>query len=245
MSSIYHISDLHVRSKSGANEVVRAKLAGIRKLFGPGDVLVVTGDITDDGHASQYALALELLIPFKGSVAVVPGNHDFGPWGNLFAKECVRRFAKFRVELGCDVPLMLHAGGNPSPCGEVIVLDSNLRTASPLDLAQGKVGWFQLKKLQYQLWNMNRAGAISIVALHHSPYEQSFALRLQDSDAFLRTVLGHADYVLMGHEHRQFNTVFPPSRSNASPTTQLFGAGALCKANTQVQIIPITPKVKR
>jgi 3',5'-cyclic AMP phosphodiesterase CpdA len=227
--NIYHISDLHLRTQPKHNELVADRLKKLKSVMAFGDVLVVTGDITDDGHEAQYAHALELLKPFKGVIVTVPGNHDYGPWGNIYSKECVKRYAKLRAALGCDKPFIF--SNLVSVKGEIIMLDTCLRTTAPIDFAQGKVGWLALKKLVWKLKAIKAAGARSVIAMHHSPYEMDWVLKLQDSKEFLRSVLGLVDVLLFGHEHRTDYFWFPPTQPPAKAVTHVSLAGAFFKPN--------------
>jgi 3',5'-cyclic AMP phosphodiesterase CpdA len=43
------------------------------------DVILATGDLTDDGTASQYATLLDVLTPIADRLLPIPGNHDECP----------------------------------------------------------------------------------------------------------------------------------------------------------------------
>lgn len=234
---IFHASDPHIRCDSKHNAVVADKLAWVSTEMGEGDVLVMTGDITDDGREEQYAHALELLAPFAGRIVIVPGNHDFGPLGNIYKVECVRRFAKLKAALRADKPYMFRIDG--VAVGEVICLDANLRTGTIVDFAQGKVGRWALWKLRRQLDAMRKARAISVVAIHHNPFYQDWFCRLQDAKDFFGVVLGRADIVLMGHEHRERHSWFPMNLPEENAQTQFWAAGSLQYKDTQVLTIPL------
>ena len=57
------------------------------------DVLVVLGDVTDDGRRARYEEAARLLRPWSGRLLLAPGNHDMGPQGILFQRNAARRSA--------------------------------------------------------------------------------------------------------------------------------------------------------
>ena len=40
------------------------------------DLIVITGDLTMDGHLHEYDMAVELLDRFEPEKIIVPGNHD-------------------------------------------------------------------------------------------------------------------------------------------------------------------------
>lgn len=233
-----HVSDLHLRTDRKHNEVARFKLSEVEGMMGTDDVLVVTGDLTDDGKAEQYAHARELLMRFKGRIVVVPGNHDYGPLGNFYDTECVKRFARLKADLGCSTPFMLRQNGKT--VGEIIVMDSNLRTTSPTDFAQGRVGMIQRWRLAAKLRTMKKYGAVSVVALHHSPLCTDWFLRMLDAKAFLDTVLGNANTVLVGHEHKKRIVNFPMNLPVDLAQTMIYSAGSLNAEGTEILVIPLT-----
>jgi 3',5'-cyclic-AMP phosphodiesterase len=76
MSGLAHLSDLHLGA-SKANE--RAARAIVETLVAqPSLHVAVTGDLTDRGRASEFALFREVFSPLarEGRLTVVPGNHD-------------------------------------------------------------------------------------------------------------------------------------------------------------------------
>lgn len=234
---ILHVSDLHLRCDPKHNAIVADKLAWVSTEMGAGDVLVVTGDITDDGRVEQYANALQLLSPFAGRIVVVPGNHDFGLLGNFYDRECQKRFAKLRHALCADTPWMFRVDG--IAVGEIIVLDSCMRTGSIVDFAQGQIGRWNLWKLKRKLDAMRAARAISVVALHHNPFYTDWFCRLNDAKKFFETVLGRADIVLMGHEHKYRHTWYPSGLPEEQAQTEFWAADALKYERTEILKIPL------
>jgi 3',5'-cyclic AMP phosphodiesterase CpdA len=234
---ILHVSDLHLRRDWQHNRIATDKLRQVREVFGEGDVLVVTGDITDDGREEQYAHALELLAPFAGRVVVVPGNHDMGSNGLLYSKDSHKRFAKLRAALLADKPYMFRVDGQA--VGEIITLDSCMRTGSLVDFAQGQIGRWNLWKLKRRLDAMKKTGAVSVVALHHNPFYDDWFCRLNDAKKFLEVVMGRADVVLCGHEHKYRHTWFPSRLPEEQAQTEFWCADALKYERTQVIAIPV------
>lgn len=194
---IWHVSDLHERSDPAHNAIVRDRLDKVRAAWNPeGDLLIATGDLTDDGKEAQYAQALEHLRPFAGRIVICPGNHDYGPLGNFYDAAAVKRFAKLRATLGAHVAL--DAGSV-----RVLALDTCLRTANPFDFARGRIGRWQGWRIRWFCAAARRAGALPVVAMHHTPFDTSWALRLVDADRLLREAEGRAALVLVGHEHKE------------------------------------------
>lgn len=91
-TKIIHISDIHVgRSnpdveKENFERIARKIVADYRT---EKPIIIITGDIVNDGEAGQYAEArkiLDLLCDAQFRVLLIPGNHDYGKNGN-HAKE--------------------------------------------------------------------------------------------------------------------------------------------------------------
>jgi len=57
--NLIHISDLHIHRHSADNEAVAVRLAWIKERY-PDDMLIATGDITDDGHPDQFKNAMSV-----------------------------------------------------------------------------------------------------------------------------------------------------------------------------------------
>lgn len=234
---LIHISDLHIRKDDKNNIVVKDKLSEVYKMMENRDVLVITGDITDDGSAAQYENTYDLLHPFKGRIAIVPGNHDFGRWGNFYNPDCVRRFAKLKEKLCATTNYMLKV--NDIPKGQIILLDSCLRTGTITDFAQGKIGWWQRWRLKSKLDQMKKHNVMSVVIVHHNPFYTNFFCRLQDAKEFLDVVLGRANCVLIGHEHKERKTWYPVDRPIEVADTRIYAADALFKENTDPIVIDL------
>ena len=79
-----HISDLHLILKPEPETPIRADIiATIKKLvadimdFSPRiDVVVLSGDLTNNGTSEEYALLNELFSPLSDRILAVCGNHD-------------------------------------------------------------------------------------------------------------------------------------------------------------------------
>lgn len=211
---IFHVSDLHFHRNDSDNAGANAALKTILGAFDGDSVLVVTGDITDDGHATQYSKALAALQPFVGKtgkpqVVVAPGNHDFGAAGNFYEASRARRFDEVICK-GLDQPGAF--AGDQGPNVQVvssrgtevmfIALDSNLETEHPFDFACGEIGEGQLRALDRLLATRSTTSMKKVVLLHHHPFVRNDPfMELKDARAFWRTVFGRVDVVSFGHKH--------------------------------------------
>lgn len=74
---IAQLSDTHIKDgQHEPTERLRAAVAHLLRLPAPPDVVLISGDCTDTGSASEYAVLRETLQPLPMPVYAVPGNHD-------------------------------------------------------------------------------------------------------------------------------------------------------------------------
>jgi len=147
-------------------------------------VVLVTGDLTEDGLMSEFRMAAKELKGLKaGKVIFVSGNHDYRSTGYLLFKEF---FPFFQVtEIG----------------GAVIIVLSSARP----DRDDGEVGHRQnlwLEKILEKYMD-----TVKIVAIHHHivpvPDTGADQITIIDAGDVLRSLAkSKVDLVLCGHRHR-------------------------------------------
>jgi 3',5'-cyclic AMP phosphodiesterase CpdA len=101
---ILHISDLHIGNEGDVDRWKRAEKIVRRIIRAWGDdgdrpLVLITGDIVDDGTEVEYIEARRILRPLHRAgfqVAPLPGNHDYG-WNGAHAQE--KRFKLFKKYL--------------------------------------------------------------------------------------------------------------------------------------------------
>jgi 3',5'-cyclic AMP phosphodiesterase CpdA len=203
-----HISDLHYHQNPDDNSPTDA-LLGILGTDFPDHHLIVTGDITDDGHLLQYENALTALKPFIGRISIAPGNHDFGATGLFYSEERARRFDEMlSIPLqqggtfsGDTTPVITVVGAESNRV-MLIALDTNLETPHPFDFSCGEVGEGQLRYLSTVLSNPQNARMCKIVFFHHHPFiHNDPSLELKDGRTLMRMLYGRVDAILFGHKH--------------------------------------------
>ena len=74
MTVIVHISDLHISDDAFGEEVFLQAVNEINKLHP--DMIILTGDITNNGYYKQYVRAMKYLEMFEAPLFAVPGHHD-------------------------------------------------------------------------------------------------------------------------------------------------------------------------
>ena len=226
---IFHISDLHIRSDMKHNFNVESKLYSLQNKLDVGNFVICTGDITDDGSSIQYTNALKLLTPFRNRIFLVPGNHDYGPAGNFYDRKCATRFMELKEAIG--YPSLEFYGLR------ILEIDSNLRTKNPFDLARGDVGWWDRRKIRNFGLRCKKDKKTSLVCLHHTPFEEHWALEMKDPESFLRACEGYVDYVLVGHEHKKRIISF--NRSGTQQGTVYYSAPSLADKDAEAQPLEI------
>jgi 3',5'-cyclic AMP phosphodiesterase CpdA len=219
---IFHISDLHIRSDMKHNYQVELKLHNLAQQLGPVDFVICTGDITDDGTEIQYANALKLLTPFTNRIIVVQGNHDIGASGLFYNSDCAKRF-KVLSEL-LNYPKKEIYGLR------ILPINSTLKTYTPFDFARGNVGWWNRRSIKKFGLKCKQDKKVSLVCLHHTPFEESWTLELKDAEELLRACEGYVDLVLVGHEHKERIVSF--NREGTQPSTVYYSAPSLAHEGT-------------
>ncbi len=80
---IAHLSDPHVRPDGvlyqgvvDSNAQFAAAIAHVNALDPRPDLVLLSGDLVDHGHADEYAMLARLLAPLDVPVLAIPGNHD-------------------------------------------------------------------------------------------------------------------------------------------------------------------------
>ncbi len=182
MMLIVQISDLHVGSQFLESKFhqMATEVNSIRP-----DVVVVTGDLTNEGIVGEYERCSKLLstIETKKLIAV-SGNHDYRNTGYLL----------FRKYFPSD---------NINELDDDVVL-ATMGTARP-DRNEGEVGYRQNLWLENTLKKFH--SKIILVAMHHHlidvPDTGSDHQTVRDAGDVLRTILNSGvSLVLCGHNHR-------------------------------------------
>ncbi|MFC2157512.1 metallophosphoesterase family protein [Acidobacteriota bacterium] len=210
MLEIFHISDLHIGKHT---RLVQKLLDKIQEKFKIGEqehrYLIVTGDIVQDGTKRQFVRALKALLPFKGKVMIVPGNHDYGVLGFMYSDHRAKNFDSLLTRgVGIDheffpnIPfLRLLEDGNGSRL-LLIGLNSCSQTKSLLDIAKGEIGEGQLESLDKLLVDPNYSEIPTIVFLHHIPHRRAhgIGMSLKDYKKLMAVLKDRVEALIFGHE---------------------------------------------
>jgi 3',5'-cyclic-AMP phosphodiesterase len=194
---IIQLSDTHlVPSGTVVNGVdpeqqLRRAVDDILVRHADADLLVVTGDLCNDGEPAAYALLREILEPIRCSVRLLLGNHDDRPNFRAAFPEQPLDPAGF-VQSHLDTPF-----------GRLLFLDTHER---------GVIGG--IYGADRQTWLANTLGEAGdqpvTVFVHHPPADCGIAhfehIGLHDDGAMLRLLEAHPPgvrQVVFGHIHMQ------------------------------------------
>jgi len=182
---IAQISDVHVGGGRYRQELLRTAIGEINAA--EPDLVVVAGDLTDDGYPDQYPLARDELARIgAGHVVCVPGNHDARNVGYLLFEDTFgARDSRLRLE---------------SQEGELalVAVDS-----SKPDLDEGEIGREHYGWIEEGF--AGEAGLRVFVCHHHlmpipgTGRERNQVLDAGDVLSLLRQ--SRVDLVLAGHRH--------------------------------------------
>ncbi|KZX11170.1 metallophosphoesterase family protein [Methanobrevibacter oralis] len=184
MTLIVHISDLHISKVNFDEDLFMMAVDEINHLSP--EMIILTGDITDNGYYKEYLQASKLLPFFEAPLFAVPGNHDARNLGYRTFEELIgERSWKLTKDDNFTV----------------IGIDSS----SP-DENGGQIGIPQHMWLEHQLDDCVINNNFSVVALHHHVVSIPDTGRernvLSDAGEVLKTLTTHeVDLVLSGHKH--------------------------------------------
>lgn len=191
---ILHLSDTHLSGEGTLHHGMVDTTAALRRVLdraasvGRLDLVVASGDLSDDGSEASYRVLRDLLEPWAkargAAVIYTMGNHDL--------------LAGFRAVLG-DVRSVTRVRGL-----RVVSLDSSVPGAG-----YGRIGTRQLEWLRAVLSQPAELG--SIVVVHHPPVPAETpllaALELQEPQALLDIcAAGGVRVLLCGHYHHPMAT---------------------------------------
>lgn len=242
MLRICHVSDLHLHGDNHKNQKALALIARVQSTFqahaGDRNLLLVTGDVTDDGTVEQYTRAREALGPFRDGLRLCPGNHDYGTAGNSYKPDRALYFDDvFLPSLGLTdrylpkLPVITRVQDGAT---RVVLygLNSVFETQSMDDFARGAIGTMQLMALHAALDDPQDVGAVKLVYLHHRPQRCSWFLELVDSEELMAVVNNRVQLVAFGHSGRDKEP--PEARVMEVRPVRPYGVAYLLNANSCV-----------
>ncbi len=206
-----HLSDVHIGKSR--NEERFATIVGwivANPQEHKAKVVVITGDLVDDGALGQYRAFKQQKDRLEGAgllVLTTPGNHDYGFSGIFESSEAMARYQEF-ASGGVGYPYVAEVDG----CA-FILLDSMLQEMIDHEIwgAQGELGQQQLADLDRILNDIeeNRPDSKVVIALHHHPFYYRYVMTLRDNRRFKSVIAdkdggdARVDCLLFGHKHNE------------------------------------------
>ncbi|MFN7967392.1 MAG: metallophosphoesterase [Acidobacteriota bacterium] len=164
------------------------------------DLLLITGDLSDDGSAASYRRLRELLIPLGLPVYCLPGNHDD------------RAVMHASLEGGSIQLARVVAHDS----WQIVLLDSQVPGKTHGNLSNDELDDLERALLQ-------APGLFTLVGLHHGPYPVCPVpgCRLENSEALLRMLSGckNTRAVVAGHTHCEINEPLAGIQMLVTPST--------------------------
>jgi 3',5'-cyclic-AMP phosphodiesterase len=211
---IAQITDLHMRPPGMAayrvaetNMMTERAIDALLALQPRPDVVLITGDMTDCGLETEYALLRELLGRLPMPVYMVPGNHDrrdnlkraFADWPTISSDP---DFVQFVVD---DFPVRL------------IGLDTVIPGESGGMLCE--------RRLDFLARSLSAVPEKpTVIFMHHPPYDCGIVhmdrIRLGQGTERLAQLVrshGHVERILCGHHHRPIEALFGGTIASIAP----------------------------
>ena len=224
MVKFIQLSDLHIHGSEKEDNVNCRKIMDfiVNKYSNDKQnekpIILLTGDITDDGKENQYKIAVDILKPLVDNefkVLATPGNHDYGLAGNIYTEKSQQLFQDYILGELIDIPKAKQQGIKMEDIypmvtieGDVLFigLDSVVGNEDEfLHFASGEVGKPQRKELVNILKTNANSGKKVVVYFHHHPFYRNLfkkiVLEMDDAKKVLRILAGLVDFVCFGHKH--------------------------------------------
>jgi len=247
---IVHLSDIHIgKSRNHKNFATIVDWLIHKKTTHRSRLVVITGDIVDDGILWEYKEAEKQLNKLRESGFTVlgcPGNHDYGPFGIIENNTCIGYFKKY-ISGDVDYPHCEIVDGHA-----FVLLDSMYEEMKETELwgAQGKLGEDQLRNLDKLLDDLedDSAAAKVIIALHHHPFYYNYFLKLRDDELFKKVITIEADgtsranCLLFGHKHveKRFNKPPNDNKEEKYGIDVIYASGATTERdNKGKMVVPV------
>lgn len=186
---IAQISDPHISSQNPQNTVgLQRALEHLTRIPTPPDVILITGDCTDNGLEAEYKQFKEIIAATPTALYVIPGNHDqrermleaFGTQG----REPLEGFMQYVV----DGPVRL------------IALDTHIPGQHGGELCERRLAWLEARLAE-------APQQPTLLFMHHPPFKIGLTvfdqIGLANTEALGTLVAAHPQIqrILAGHLH--------------------------------------------
>ncbi|NTX49637.1 phosphodiesterase [Burkholderia cepacia] len=218
MTVIAQLSDIHVRPHGvlyqdavDSNVMFSAAVDSLNRIRPEPDLIVISGDLTDEGTEDEYQKLRELLVELRRPFVVLPGNHD--DRGNLRAAFSDHAWLPNEGALSFALDV-----------GELrlVALDTSVPGLHHGELDAETLAWLDSELTEHRSRTV-------VIVMHHPPFMTGIpyldVYGLRNADAFARVLARHSnvDRILAGHVHRSMQTRLGsvPVLTCPSTTTQI------------------------
>lgn len=211
---IAQISDTHISlpgqgpdSRYATAEHLARAVGHLNALPQRPDLVLLTGDLVDQGSAEEYRRLRELLAPLAIPLHLIPGNHD--------DRENLR--AAFPDHAYLPATGFLHYVIEAGPI-RLIGLDTHVPGEPTGLLCDARLAWLDARLAEAR-------DRPTVLFMHHPPFVTGLgamdAMGLEGSDGFARVVGGYdqVERILCGHLHRPIMRRFHGTVVCTSPAT--------------------------
>ena len=189
------------------NAQLEAAVSGLNALSTPADVVLVTGDLVDDGASESYAALRERLAALTSPFYLIPGNHD-------------RRQAL--VEAFPDHAYLPRAGflhyAIEDHAVRLIGLDTQVEGEDGGAFCAERLAWLDAALAA-------EPDRPTLICMHHPPFESGIrwmdAMGLSGASDLRAVLSGHLQVhlVVCGHIHRPFHSMLGGVPVAVAPST--------------------------
>lgn len=217
---LIQITDLHLRGRGElvcgldpAAHLAKA-IADINRHHADADLVVFTGDLSDDGSLASYHLLADIIAPLVPPARLLLGNHD--------ARLAFSSVFPSTLTVGGFVQSSMDIGGY-----RLVFLDTLDEGSVAGRLCERRLGWLD--------GCLAEASIPALVFMHHPPFNIGMppldGVKLDDPQAFADVIGRHGNtrHIFAGHVHRlssgTWNGIaFSTGRGTNHQTAPLFGA---------------------
>jgi 3',5'-cyclic AMP phosphodiesterase CpdA len=231
--TLAHLSDLHI-GRDAATDLAAASICEALRAARVDDVLV-TGDLTHRGRASEHARFNWLFAPLRDRLVVVPGNHD------RLGDDVARRMMARRVEIERRPGLHLVRVDSTAPHNRALLEGHGALSPADVEAIDGAVAaaprnTLVVLMLHHHLLPLPPEGIGERLA---NLFGWPFAAELDRGRELLARLRGRCDLVAHGHRHAASElSLAAPGRPlrvvNAGCTTELGRAKLLAHAGGRI-----------
>jgi 3',5'-cyclic AMP phosphodiesterase CpdA len=212
---IAQLSDPHVRPDgesyqgvTDSNAQFAAAIAHVNALDPRPDLVLLSGDLVDQGHADEYAMLVRLLRPLDVPILAIPGNHD--------EREAFRQAFAGQTWLPAQGPID-YAVGDRGPV-RILALDVTLPTQHHGLVSEEAAAWLDCMLAA-------EPSRPTIVMMHQPPFDTGVPyldLYSCREGWRLSAVLARhkqVERLLCGHVHRSMQLRFGDTMVCTAPST--------------------------